>query len=92
MKIIFTASFERDFKKRNDKEKEQVYDVVSKLPKVVGKAHLHTGIGIRKIHPSGIFEGRLGLGLRLVFAVEKNALILHRLGDHDTIRKYLKNL
>lgn len=92
MKIIFTTSFERDFKKRNEKEKEQVCDIVLKLPKVVGKPHLHTGIGIRKIHSSGIFEARLGLGLRLVFALEKKALILHRLGDHNTIRKYLNNL
>lgn len=92
MRITFTASFERDFKKRNNKEKEQIYEVISKLPEVVGKPHLHHGAGIRKIHPTGIFEARLGLGLRLVFAFDKNEVLLHRLGSHDTIRKYLKNL
>ena len=92
MKITFTSSFERDFKKRNGKEQEQVYDVISKLPEVVEKPHLHGGTGIRKIHSTGIFEARLGLGLRLVFALGKNEIILHRLGSHDTIQKYLKNL
>lgn len=90
MKIIFTASFERDFKKQGDKEKERVYEVLSKLPQVMGRAHLHGGAGVRKIHPSGIFEARLGL--RMVFALGEKELILHRLGDHDTIRKYLKRL
>lgn len=92
MKITFTASFERDFKKQGRQAKEQVYEVLSKLPQVMGRVHLHGGAGVRKIHPSGIFEARLGLGLRMVFALGKKELILHRLGDHDTIRKYLKHL
>lgn len=92
MKITLTASFERDFKKLVDKGREQVCDVVLKLPTAIGRPHLHAGIGIRKIHPSGIFEARLGLGLRLIFAVEKKGIILHRLGDHEAIRHYLKTL
>lgn len=92
MKIILTTSFEKDFKKLDGREKEQVCDVLLKLPKAVGKAHRHAGVGIRKIHPDGIFEARLGLGLRLIFALGKDALILHRLGSHDAIRKYLRSL
>lgn len=92
MKITFTTSFELDFKKRTAKEKKQIYEVLPKFPTIIGKPHLHVGIGVRKIHPTGIFEARLGLGLRLIFAVAKNEIILHRLGSHDTIQKYLKNL
>lgn len=92
MKITFTASFERDFKKQNSKEQEQVYEVIAKLPEVVGAPHSHRGVGVRKIHSTGIFEARLGLGLRLVFALGKSEIILHRLGSHDTIQKYLKSL
>lgn len=92
MKITFSPSFERDFKKRNPQEKEQVYQVLSRLSEVVGKPHLHGGIGLRKLHPSGIFEARLGLGLRMVFGFKDNELFLHRLGNHDAIRKYIRNL
>lgn len=92
MKITLTSSFELDFKKRTAKEKEQVYEVLSELSNVVGKPHLHGGIGLRKIHSTGIFEARIGLGLRLIFAVAKREIILHRLGSHDIIRKYLKDM
>lgn len=92
MKITLTASFERDYQHHNLKEKELVHEVITKLPQQMGKPHSHSGIGIRKIHASGIYEARLGLGLRMVFALGKGELILHRLGDHETVRKYLKNL
>lgn len=92
MKITVTASFERDFRKLRHQEKEQVYEVLSNLPHEMGHPHRHTGSGIRKIHPSGIFEARIGLGLRIAFGLLKNEIILHRLGDHNTIQNYLKNL
>lgn len=92
MKFTFTTSFKRDFQKRSDREKEQVCNVLSKLPQEVGHSHLHLGTGIRKIHPSGIFEARIGLGLRMVLGISKDEIILHRIGDHNTIRNYLKNL
>lgn len=92
MKIHLTLQFERDFKKLDDNGKERVYDVISKLPVVIGNPHSHAGIGIRKIHPAGIFEARIGLGSRLIFAIRKNELFLHRIGDHNTIRRYLEGL
>lgn len=92
MNIILTASFERDFKKLSGREKGRSCDIIPKLPKAVGKAHAHAGIGLRKIHPGGIFEARMGLGLRLVFAIRAGALVLHRIGSHEAIRKYLKDL
>lgn len=92
MRITLTTSFERDFKKRAPEEKEQVYKVLSKLPAVIGKVHLHGGVGIRKMHPSGIFEARIGLDLRILFGFSKHEIVLHRIGNHEAIRKYLKNL
>jgi len=53
---------------------------------------LHSGLGIRKLHRSGIWEARLGLGLRLVFAVQKEVLTLVRVGTHQDIQRYLRTL
>jgi mRNA-degrading endonuclease YafQ of YafQ-DinJ toxin-antitoxin module len=58
----------------------------------VGDPHRHAGTGIRKLHRSGVWEARLGLGLRLVFALESDVMTLARVGDHDEIRRYLKGL
>ena len=47
---------------------------------------------IRKLHATGIWEARVGLGLRMVFTLEANQLTLVRVGSHDEIRRYLRQL
>jgi mRNA-degrading endonuclease YafQ of YafQ-DinJ toxin-antitoxin module len=58
----------------------------------VGDPLAHAGLGIRKVHASGIWEARVGLGLRLVFAFEAGLLTLLRVGSHDEIRRFLREL
>ncbi|MDD2328626.1 MAG: hypothetical protein PHZ13_09995 [bacterium] len=62
------------------------------LPKAMGTPHGHSGLGIRKIHSSGIYEARVGLGLRAVFALRLDQAILVRVGSHEDVRKYLASL
>jgi hypothetical protein len=69
-----------------------VFDPLLSLPRAVGDPHLHAGLGIRKLHGSGIWEARVGLGLRLVFALEPGLVTLVRAGTHDEIRRYLRTL
>lgn len=92
MQIIFTNRFEKDYKKLKAEGRIRMMHVLEKLPVLVGKPHLHAGVGIRKLHPSGIFEARIGLGLRLVFGLQQSKITLHRIGDHETISRYLKSL
>jgi mRNA-degrading endonuclease YafQ of YafQ-DinJ toxin-antitoxin module len=49
-------------------------------------------LGIRKLHASGIWEARVGLGLRLVFTQERSFLTLVLVGTHEDIRRFLKEL
>jgi mRNA-degrading endonuclease YafQ of YafQ-DinJ toxin-antitoxin module len=66
--------------------------VLLALPKALGRPHDHAGLGLRKIHASGIWEVRVGLGLRIVFTLADNTLTLVRLGTHDDVRRFLKAL
>ena len=92
MRITCTERFQRDFKKLSEQEKNHFYSVLPKIQNVLGKPHLHGGIGIRKLHSSGIYEVRMGLRLRVVFGLKGKKIILHRIGDHETVQAYLKNL
>jgi len=92
VQIILSERFQRDVGSLSDDEREQIFDVLLKLPSAIKEIHSHSGIGLRKIHSSGIYEARIGLGLRMVFGFEKNSLSLHRVGTHDEIRRYLKSL
>lgn len=92
MQIVLTESLQRDVSKLSASEKEQLFTVILKLPAALKDIHQHSGMGLRKIHSSGIYEARIGLGLRLVFGYQQNSVTLHRVGNHDEIRRYLKNL
>lgn len=92
MQILLTDRFQKDVSSLNPSEKNELFQVMVDLPKAVQNIHSHSGMGLRKIHSSGIFEARLGLQLRVAFTFEKQTLVLHRVGNHDEIKRYLKNL
>lgn len=92
MQIILTERFQEDVAALSDQQKDQIFSIILKLPRAMKELHQHSGLGLRKIHSSGIFELRVGLGLRVVFGWQKNAAIFHRAGMHDEIQKYLRSL
>ncbi len=92
MQIILTERFQKDVSALSLEEKNQLFSILLKLPTAIKNLHLHQGIGLRKIHSSGIYEARIGLSLRMLFGLDKNTAILHRVGNHDEIKRYLKNL
>ena len=47
---------------------------------------------MRKIHATGIWEARVGLGLRMVFTFVPDTLTLVTVGSHDDVRRFLKDL
>ncbi len=92
MRVALTARFERDVTALSDQRRAALFDAVRALSTAVGAPHIHAGLGIRKIHRSGIWEARVGLGLRLVFTVEADTATLVRVGGHDEVRRYLRSL
>ena len=75
MKITLTERFQRDMTSLSAEEKKQLFSVLLEIPKVMGEPHRHQGIGMRKLHHSGIYEARIGLKLRMVFALQERTLI-----------------
>ena len=92
MRIALTERFQRDVRPLREDQRAAVFEVMLALAGVLGSPHHHAGLGLRKIHASGIWEARVGLGLRLVFAMESDTVTLVRVGDHDEIRRYLRSL
>lgn len=92
MRIYLTESFQRDLTTLSVEQRAKVFTALIELPAAFKQPHAHSGLGIRKIHPSGIYEARAGLGTRIAFGIESNTVILNRVGNHDEIRRYLKTL
>jgi len=92
MRVALTEGFQRDVRALSGARRLAVFDALLGLPRAMGDAHVHAGLGIRKLHASGIWEARVGLGLRLVFALEADLLTLVRVGSHDEIRRFLRQV
>jgi mRNA-degrading endonuclease YafQ of YafQ-DinJ toxin-antitoxin module len=92
VKIALGERFQKDVRGLDPKERGAVFEAVLALPRVLGDAHAHAGLGIRKLHRSSIWEARVGLGLRVVFALEPGRLTLVRVGSHDDIKRFLRDL
>jgi mRNA-degrading endonuclease YafQ of YafQ-DinJ toxin-antitoxin module len=92
MRVALAEAFQRDVRALSEAQRLAVLEAMLSLPRAVSDPHLHAGLGIRKLHASGIWEARVGFGLRLVFALETDLLTLVRVGSHDEIRRYLRQI
>jgi mRNA-degrading endonuclease YafQ of YafQ-DinJ toxin-antitoxin module len=92
MRVALAEPFQRDVRGLSETHRLAVFDAMLALPRALGDPHTHAGLGIRKLHASGIWEARVGLGLQLVFALETDRLTLVRVGSHDEIRRFLRQL
>ena len=92
MILELSEVFQRDLRALGADERADLFEALLVLPGAVGAPHQHVGLGLRKLHPAGIWEGRAGLALRFVFRLERNTAVLLRVGTHDEIRRFLRRL
>ena len=92
MHIILTDRFQRDLKSIPTDTLGTVLEMLLRLPSALIDLHRHAGLGVRKIHQSGIFEARVGLKLRIIIGVREGSMSIERLGTHDEVQRYLKSL
>jgi hypothetical protein len=65
-----------------------IFDLESALP----SPQEHRGLGLRKLHPAGIWEVRLGLNIRVLFRLLPDEAIFLFMGTHDEVKRFLKSL
>ena len=78
----------REFPKSRRREIARVIDA---LRDGFGAPHLHSGLGIRRLH-GNYFECRAGLKLRLVFRASGGVLYFITAGSHDDVETFMKSL
>ena len=92
MRGALSERFQHDVRELSAERRAASFEVILALPGAIGEPHRHAGLGLRKLHASGIWEARVGLGLRIVFTLEPGLLTLVRVGSHEDVRRYLRQL
>ena len=93
MRIALSRRIQRQLEHAPQDLRQQLADAVKELPHALGQPHRHAGLGVRKIHSRGVFEFRLGRQCRVVFTQpEKDMVMLHLLGNHDDVQRFLDSL
>jgi hypothetical protein len=86
--ILSKTSFERAFKKQSSERQEEIRGAARRLPEAFKTPHVHSGLGIRRVR--NYFEFRVGLDVRVLFSVVEGDAILETVGNHDEIRRFIK--
>ena len=89
MRIALTDAFQRHIRALPELERAAACEALLNLSTAFGDARHHAGLGLRKLHGSGVFEIRTGLGLRFVFLVQDQTATLVLAGRHDQVRRWL---
>ena len=89
MNLLFSPQFARLYKKRTDSEQAEIDAALKRLLLFFIENRRSLGLGVRHLR-NKIWELRVGLKLRILFSLEKDAAKILTVGTHDEIRKFLK--
>ena len=90
VELRLSKRFLKSLKTLSDDDYTQVEEALVQLQKTWGAPHQHTGLSIRRLH-AGYFECRAGLNTRIVFHVSLTSLEIVFAGNHDAVRRLLRN-
>lgn len=92
MILELSEQFQADLHSLQPDDRARLLDALLALPDAFRSPHRHSGLGLRKVHPVGIWEARAGLQLRFVFHLGRNTAVLLRAGTHQEIARHLRRL
>jgi len=91
LQIELLKSFRAQVRQLPKARRREIARAIDAMQEVFGKPHVHSGLGIRRLHRN-YFECRAGLDIRLAFRTERGCLTFVAAGNHDDIRRFIKNL
>jgi hypothetical protein len=92
LKFSILERFRRLSRAASIEEQAAILKLFLDLDAALANPHEGAGLGLRKIHPIGYWELRVGLSLRLFFRLTKDEAIFSFLGTHDEVKRFPKSL
>ena len=91
MRFEFKSSFDRSVKSFHGKDKEEIKQVALQAIDILSHDRgIHKGIGLKRLK-GDFWEIRKGLKARIIFRWEGDLIEFILAGDHNDIKRFLKN-
>ncbi|MBI4711426.1 MAG: hypothetical protein HY767_03070 [Candidatus Omnitrophica bacterium] len=91
MRFEFKSSFERSIKSLHSPEKDEVKEAAWQLIDVLSKdRQIHQGLGLKRLM-GDYWEVRKGIKARILFRWKGDLIEFVLAGNHDGIKRFLKN-
>jgi mRNA-degrading endonuclease RelE of RelBE toxin-antitoxin system len=87
--IVILPSFERSLKKLSALENKQIVESLEAFNKMLISGHCPAGLGFKKINHDK-YELRATIRLRIVIKSDGDTYYLVLVGNHDEVRRYLR--
>ena len=92
MRFEFKPSFERSIKSLTPSEKTDVKEAASQLIDVLSRdRQMHQGLGLKRLG-GDFWEVRKGIKVRLLFRWRNDLVEFVLAGNHDDVKRFLKNI
>ncbi len=92
MRFEFKSSFERSLKSFPSAEKTDIKEAAGQLMDVLSKdRQIHQGLGLKRLM-GDFWEVRKGIKARIVFRWKSDLIEFVLAGNHDDVKRFLKNI
>ena len=92
MRFEFKPSFDRSVKSFHGKEKEEIKQAALQAIDILSQDRIiHKGIGLKRLK-GDFWEIRKGLKARILFRWQGDLIEFILAGDHEDIKRFLKNI
>jgi len=92
VRFEFKSSFDKSVKRFYGKEKEEIKKVAIQAIDILSQAKVtYKGIGLKRL-AGNFWEIRKGIKARILFKWEGDLVKFILAGDHDDIKRYLRNI
>jgi hypothetical protein len=90
LRIEFKVDLLHQLRTFDKTDRRAVGELVEKVRTGFGQPHLHGGTGLRALG-GDVYECRLNLRQRLVFTLRTGTLYFLFIGNHEDVKRFVKN-
>ena len=88
-RFVNNPAFDKAYRCLSNQERELVDTALKNLTGYLETGQGSVGLGITRLVRS-LYECRAGLMLRIIYAINKDEVIVSLVGTHDEVKKFLK--